>query len=154
MAIITEKIKELLGVIEEGSNAYLFKDGSVKPVYPTKDYSDIEATISTDDVKKKLAEELFGKEIPDRDDYKNLLSLVRIVHQLADVKNKTAIQKKLNVTFTDKVVLLRKPTKKKTVKGKISIKEKKEKDPTTGEVVTENEMSIEPEKEKSKKRIF
>ena len=63
MTIITEKVKELLGVIEEGKNAYLFKDGSVKSVYPTRDYSDIEATISADDVKKKLIEELFGKEI-------------------------------------------------------------------------------------------
>ncbi len=152
MTIITEKVKELLGVIEEGKNAYLFKDGSVKPVYPTRDYSDIEATISADDVKKKLMEELFGKDTPDKDDYKNLLSLVKVVHQLAGVKNKTAIQKKLNLTFADKVVPLRKSTNK-TVKGGVSIRETKRQDPETGEVITEDDMVIEPEK-KGKRKIF
>jgi len=152
MTIITEKVKELLGVIEEGKNAYLFKDGSVKPVYPTRDYSDIEATISADDVKKKLMEELFGKDTPDKDDYKNLLSLVKVVHQLAGVKNKTAIQKKLNLTFADKVVPLRKSTNK-TVKGRVSIRETKRQDPETGEVITEDDMVIEPEK-KGKRKIF
>lgn len=152
MGLLNEKIKSLLAVIQMKANAYLMKSGDVIPVFPTKDYSDITATISTDEVKQRLMVELFSKAQPDKDDYKNMLILMSIVHNLADVKNKTAVQKQLSLTFTDKVIQLRKSNPK-NVKGKITIKDTKEKDPETNKPVGKD-MVIEPEKSKSKKSIF
>ncbi len=101
-------------------------DDSIKPVFPTKDFSEIKAILSIDDVKKHLLLELFGKQTANKDDYRTMLMLMGIVHGLTDVKNKTAIQKKLGLTFADKVVQLRKT--KKPVKATIEFKESKDKD--------------------------
>ncbi len=142
MKLLNDKVKSLLEVIQTGGNAYHMADGSIKPVFPTKDFRTIKAILSTADVKKHLMTELFGKEAPNKDDYRTMLMLMGIVHGLTDVKNKTAIQKKLGLTFADKVVPLRKT--KKHVRATIEFKESKDKD--TGETV--NEATIRPDKKK------
>ncbi len=142
MKLLNEKVKSLLEVIQTEGNAYHMADGSVKPVFPTKDFSKIKAILSADDVKKHLMAELFGKEAPNKDDYRTMLMLMGIIHDLADVKNKTAVQKRLGLTFADKIVPLRKT--KKPIKATIEFKESKNKD--TGETV--NEATIRPDKKK------
>ncbi len=147
MKLLNDKVKSLLEVIQTEGNAYHMADGSVKPVFPTKDFSKIKAILSADDVKKHLMDELFGKKAPNKDDYRTMLMLMGIIHDLTDVKNKTAVQKRLGLTFANKVVALRKPQPPRVVKGKIKIKETKEKNPETGKPVG-RDMTITPDKKK------